>query len=39
MAMWCYDLIYVLEAITNIAFKTAIIVLLYKYIGIRRMKQ
>ena len=39
MEMWCFDLIYVLEAITNIAFKAGIIVLLYKYIEIRRIKQ
>ena len=39
MSMWCYDLIYVLEAMTNIAFKAAFIVLLYKYIEIMRIKQ
>lgn len=33
-----YDLIYILESVTNILFKGYLLYLIYKYIEIRRIK-
>ena len=33
-----YDLLYILEAVTNILFKAYLLYLIYQYIEIRRIK-
>ena len=39
MNEFTYDMVYLLEAITNILFKVALIYLINKYLEIRRIKQ
>ena len=39
MNEFTYDMIYLLESLTNIAFKIAILYLINKYIEIRSIKQ
>jgi len=39
MSDFSYELIYMLEALTNIGFKVVFIYLIYKYIEMRSLKQ
>ena len=39
MNEFTYDMIYITEAVVNVLFKIAIIILINKYLQIRRIKQ
>ena len=39
MNEFTYDMIYITEAVVNVSFKIAIIILINKYLQIRRIKQ
>ena len=39
MNEFTYDMIYLVESVTNILFKAALLILINKYLEIRRIKQ